>query len=186
MFKQQINQFLTQRFQCRNILIGNLFNLWSVQSKMRKKSFHFLISQAYSSWEPATQWGMQQPGMPGCYLAVGLFCEQGKYRHLCLLLHWSDQLKNHIGIGDKRMALWNFPSHTSSRSRQNSKHPLLDVLNDSWMPFCLSYWKFTGELHLKDFCMWYLHTAVAREHICQCSAHETAEHSMQPDIQKFQ
>lgn len=55
MFKQQINQFLMQLFQCRNTLIRNLFPLWSVQSKMCKKSLNFLIFQVCSSWEPAVR-----------------------------------------------------------------------------------------------------------------------------------
>lgn len=154
-----------------------------VQEKLQFLDFSGLLFLGSSNTQ---QWGMWQPGMPGCSLAVGLFCEQGKHRHLCLLLHQSDQLKNHTGIGEKKMILRNFPSHTSLRSGQNSKHPLWDVLDDNWMPFCVSYWKFTGEFHYKDFCMWYLHTAAAREHVCQCYAHEKAEHCVQPDTQKLQ
>lgn len=40
--------------------MGNLFRLWSVQSKMCKKSFNVLISQVCSSWEPATHSGSQE------------------------------------------------------------------------------------------------------------------------------
>lgn len=128
------------------------------------------------------QWGMWQPGMPGCCLAMGLFCEQDKHRHLCLLLHQSDQLKNHTGIREKSETFHLIPAQEADKT-QSTPYEIIWMIAGCHFAFHTgsSQGSFTNKISVCDTC-----TLLLQENMYVNAVPTKQQSTVQPDTQKWQ